>query len=91
MKQIRDMTLKETLACYQAWNDAEYHECLRHAVEKTLEQKWREYLDLMEFGLQTKPSPSLHEQKQKVETLNHYYEQIQLFEARRKERGKIEL
>ena len=82
------MTLKETLACYQAWNDAEFHERLRHAGEKTLEQKWREYLDLMEFGMQIKPSPSVHEQRQKVEMLNHYYEQIQLFEARRKERGK---
>ena len=88
MKQIRNMTLKEAVACYQVWNDAELQERLRHAGEKTLEQKWREYLDLMEFGMQIKPSPSVHEQRQKVEMLNHYYEQIQLFEARRKERGK---
>ncbi|GAK61297.1 hypothetical protein U27_01197 [Candidatus Vecturithrix granuli] len=76
-------TLQEILACYRAWNEAERHEQIRNAGKKPLEQKWQEYLELMAFGLALKPTPSQHEQRQKVESLNRYYEQIQRFEVRR--------
>ena len=79
-----NFTLQETLAYYQAWNKAERQERLRCAGGKSSEQKWREYLDIMELGLAIKPEPSIHEQRQKVEMLNRYYEQIQQFEERRK-------
>jgi hypothetical protein len=78
-------TIQETLACYQSWNEAERQERLINAGKKSPEQKWQEYLDIMEFGMMIKPEPSLHEHRQKIEMLNRYYEQIELFEERRKQ------
>jgi hypothetical protein len=75
--------VKETLAQYQAWNDAEQRDKFRNAGKKTSEQKWQEYLDIMELGMAIKPEPSLHEHRQKITVLNHYYEKIQTFEKRR--------
>jgi hypothetical protein len=76
-------TLQETLAHYRAWNTAKLQETRRQAGQKPAEQKWREYLNLMEVGMAIKPEPSLHEQRQKWDVLNHYYAQLQRFEARR--------
>jgi len=42
---------------------------------------------LIEFGLKIKPEPSVHEQRQRVETLNFYYQQIAQFEQRRQRHG----
>jgi hypothetical protein len=80
--------VQEILAYYQAWNEAERREMFRNAGKKTSEQKWQEYLQIMELGLTIKPEPSLHEHRQKIAMLNHYYEQVQQFEERRKWHGK---
>jgi hypothetical protein len=76
------------LAQYRAWNEAKFRESVHNAGKKPLSQKWREFLVIMEFGLTIKPRPSENEQKQKVEMLNQYYEQMQRFEARKKLRGE---
>lgn len=83
MKQT-PLTLQETLAHYQAWNQAEDELRRRQAGQKSSEQKWREYLDMMEFGMLIKPEPSPREHRQKIAMQNHYYEQIQRFEERRR-------
>lgn len=88
MMDKKRFTLQETLACYRAWNEAERQQQLRNAGKKPPDQKWREYLELMELGLAIKPEPSQHEQRQKVDMLNRYYEQIQRFEARSASHGK---
>ena len=77
------LTVQETLACYQEWNTSERAERLRNAGQKSVEQKCREYLDLMAFGMAIKPEPSVHEYRQKIDMLNRYYEHIALFEKRR--------
>ena len=33
--------LREALAHYRAWNEAEFADRVRHAGERTLEEKWR--------------------------------------------------
>jgi len=76
-------TWQTTVAHYRAWNEAEFRANVRNAGKKTLLQKWREFLAIMEFGLMLKPTASQHEQRQKVEMLNRYYEQIHRFEDRR--------
>lgn len=81
-------TLQEILACYRAWNEAERQEQIRNAGKKPPEQKGQEYLELMALGLALKPTPSQHEQRQKVEMLNRCCEQMQRFEARRASHGK---
>lgn len=82
------MLWQATLADYRAWNEAEFQARLQAAEKKSPEQKWREFLDLMEFGLILKPEPSVHEHRQKIAMLNRYYAQLQLFEERRKQRGQ---
>ena len=82
------LTIQETLAYYHAWNKAEREERFCNAGKKSIEQKCREYLEIMDFGMAIKPEPSLHEHRQKIDMLNRYYEQIALFERRRKQHGK---
>ena len=86
--QIDKCVWQETLKHYQALNEAEFREKVRNAGKKSLSQKWREFLAIIEFGLKIKPQPSEHEQRQKVEMLNRYYERIQRFEARKTQRGE---
>ncbi|MBC8180249.1 hypothetical protein H8E88_03910 [candidate division KSB1 bacterium] len=88
MSTINKEMWQSTLAQYQVWNEAKFQESIRNAGKVPLLQKWRRYLSMMEFGLILKPKPSDHEQKQKMEMLNKYYEQMKLFEARRKLRGE---
>lgn len=87
MNKIDKTAWQTTLAHYQAQNEAEFLAKIRNAGKKSPAQKWREFLDLMEFGMQIRPHPSEQEQRQKIETLNRYYEQMQRFEARRKRHG----
>lgn len=77
-----------TIAHYQAWNEAIFRSNIRNAGKKPPLQKWQEFLAMMEFGLMLKPYPSEHEQRQKVDMFNQYYEQIQHFEARRASDGQ---
>jgi hypothetical protein len=87
MNKIDKTAWQATLAQYRAWNDAEWCERVRNAGKKSPAQKWHEFLDLMEFGMQIKPQPSKHEQRQKMEMWNQYYQRIQRFEAWRKRHG----
>jgi hypothetical protein len=80
--------LREALAHYQAWNEAKFTDRVRRAGQKSQEQKWREYLALMEFGLQIRPQPSKSQQRRKVEVLERYYRLIQQFEKRRGQGGQ---
>lgn len=77
-----------TISHYRTWNEAELRARIRAAGKKTPLQKWQEFLAIMDFGLKLKPKPSRHEQRQKVEMLNHYYEQILKFEARKNAHGQ---
>jgi len=87
MDKIDKTAWQATLAQYRAWNEAEWREKVRNAGKKSPSQKWREFLDLMEFGMQIKPHPSEHEQRQKITMFNQYYERIQRFEAWRQQHG----
>ena len=87
MNTIDKTAWQATLAQYRAWNDAVWQEKVRNAGQKSPAQKWREFLDLMEFGMQIKPRPSAHEQRQKIAMLNRYYERIQRFETWREQHG----
>ncbi len=78
---------REAVEEYRAWNEAEFAYRVRHAGEKTDEEKWREYCDLLNFGTKIKPRPSEHERRSKLEMWQRYLEQMQLFEARRKGHG----
>jgi hypothetical protein len=76
--------LRETLVHYQTWNEAKFVDRVRRAGQKSREQKWHEYLALMEFGLQIRPRPSKSQQRRKMRTLEQYYSRIHQFEAGRK-------
>ncbi len=86
MKSIDKMAWQTTVRYYRTWNDAKERQIVRDAGKKSPTQKWHEFLALMEFGLKIKPYPSEREQRRKVDMLNRYYEKIQQFEQRRKQR-----
>jgi len=79
------ITWQNALQHYQTWNKIERH---YRTQPQDKVQKWQEFLALIEFGLQIKPEPSVHEQRQRVDSLNFYYQQIQLFEQRRQQHGQ---
>jgi hypothetical protein len=88
MNRIDKTQWQETLQHYKKWNDDVFFSSIRNAGEKSIEQKWLEFLSIMEFGLMIKHQPSEHEQKQKANMLNAYYEQIEYFEMRRSQNRK---
>lgn len=88
MNKIDKAAWQTTLTHYREWNEAEFRERIQNAGKKNPLQKWREFLAIMEFGLKIKPQPSEHEQRQKVDMLNQYYERMQYFEMRRSQTGK---
>jgi hypothetical protein len=78
--------LRETLANYQTWDEAKFVDRVRRAGQRSREQKWHEYLALMEFGLQIRSWPSKSQQRRKMKAFDQYYSRIHQFEARRKQR-----
>jgi hypothetical protein len=88
MDMINKAILQDSLNQYQRWKEFELSDRIRNAGKKDVQQKWREFLDMMEFWLMIKPEPSAREQKLKVQMLNYYYNQIQYFEKKRAHGGK---
>ena len=80
-------TLREALAYYRAWNEAEFVDQVRNAGKKTPEEKWQEYQALFAFGLLIKPESSPAVQRQSAREWQTYLERIQRFEARRRSGG----
>jgi len=81
------VVLKETLAHYRAWNEAEFVDQVRNAGKKTPDEKWREYQALFAFGLMIKPDSSPAMQRQSAREWQVYLDRIQCFEARRQSHG----
>ncbi len=84
-------TWKKILGHYRAWDEAELWARIRDAGKKTDEQRWQEFLSIIEFGMMIKPQPGRQEQCQKIEMLNRYYQRIRRFEEWRKRHGKSDL
>lgn len=80
-------TLREALAHYRAWNEAEFADRVRRAGERTLADKWRIFLDLFAFGKQLRPTPSGHAQRQEAKALRTYYDRLRVFEEKRQHRA----
>lgn len=76
--------LREALAQYRAWNEAEFVEQVRNAGKKTPAEKWQEYQEA--FARLPKPSPE--EQRRKMEEIKAYYASMRRFEAERAKRQK---
>jgi len=70
-----------TAGYYQQWNEAVFQSKIRNAGKKSVVQKWREFSNIMEFGLMIKPVASHSEQKKKVEMYERYYERMQKLSA----------
>ncbi len=79
--------LKEALAQYRAWNEAEFVDQVRNAGRKTPEEKWREYQALFAFGRRIKTEVSPAAQRQAAREWECYFERVRRFEAWRRSRG----
>jgi hypothetical protein len=82
--RVDKIVYQEVLRQYREWNRSELKRKIHEAGTKTSDQKWREYLAVMEFGMMIRPQPSRHEERQKTEMLNLYYRRIQKFEEWRR-------
>lgn len=74
---------RNRIAELRAWNKFGLETRRLRAGQKSHQQRWQEYIEIMEFGLKLKPRPSRHEQQAKAEELEKYYRQIIRFEQRR--------
>jgi hypothetical protein len=79
--------LREALAQYQAWNEADFVHRVRTAGQKTPAEKWREYRDLYAFARRIKSELSPLAQFMATKEWEAYYEQLRRFELRRQARG----
>lgn len=78
------MTLQEAMALYRRWNEDKFHEDVRAAGSKTVEDKWRQYLELIEFCWTLKPERSSHGDRQNQEDWEDYHLTMLSFEEKRK-------
>jgi hypothetical protein len=72
---------------YHQWNEAERKARWEEAGMLSPQEAWEQYVDLWEFGRQTKVQPSQHQIRQKVESLERYYDRLAKLEAWRRSRG----
>ena len=79
--------IREALAQYQAWNEADFVHRVRTAGQKTTAEKWREYRELYAFARRMKSELSPLAQVMAAQEWEGYYEQLRRFEARRQSRG----
>lgn len=70
------------------WNEAELIDRLRNAGELTPQEGWEQFVALVDFCWKLAPPQSDYQRKEKLESLQRYYERIQMFEAWRQAHGK---
>ena len=83
-----EITLREALVHYRAWNEAEFADRVRRAGQQTLAERWRIFLDLFAFGKRIKPTPSEYTQQQEAMALQTYYTRLRQFEEKRRHRDQ---
>jgi hypothetical protein len=83
-----EIALREALAHYRAWNEAEFADRVRRAGEQTLAEKWQAFLDLFAFGKRIRPTPSGYAQQQETMALQTYYSRLRRFEEKRRRRDQ---
>ena len=66
---------------YEQWNEADFVHRVRNAGKLSPEEAWGQYIALVEFLWRRCPEQSLRQQKQTMAEWEHYYTQIQRFEA----------
>ena len=76
--------LRGAQAAYRQWNEAELREKLQRAGSRPADEAWRQFVDLWEFGWQMRLQASETQQRQKLNDLRLYYEQIRKLETWRK-------
>ena len=80
------IAVREMLAQYKSWNDAEQLARIEDARRRTPEEGLRTVVEMMEFCLSFR-SPEAPSQEPRPELLA-YYENIERFEAWRRAHGK---
>jgi hypothetical protein len=72
---------------YRQWNVAERKARWEEAGKRSPQEAWEQYVDLWEFGWRTNVQPSQYHIRQKIESLERYYECVAKLEAWRRSRG----
>jgi hypothetical protein len=79
---------RKAYAALREWSEAERIERIRDARRLTPQERWQQFVDLVDFGLRIAPPESERLRDQKMAALDRYYERVRRMEAGRHARGK---
>ena len=73
---------------YKQWNEAEFAERVKNAGKLSPADAFRRYVSLVEFCWKLCPQQSESQRKQKLLSIDRYYDRIKNFEEWRRLNGK---
>ena len=79
---------RKAYASLREWSEAKRIERIRDARRLTPEERWRQFVDLVDFGLKIAAPESERLRSQKMAAFDRYYERVRRMEAGRRARGK---
>ena len=78
------MTVREAMDLYREWNRDKFREEVISAGSLSPEEKWQQYLELVEFCRALKAEQNPYDKRQAQQDWQNYYTSIQKFEEKRK-------
>jgi hypothetical protein len=79
---------RKAYASLREWSEAERLERIRDAQRLTPQERWAQFVGLVNFGLRIAPPESERLREWKMAALDRYYERVRKMEARRVARGR---
>jgi hypothetical protein len=87
MTEIDKALYRQAQEWYSQWNVAERKARWEEAGMISPQEAWEQYVDLWEFGWRINAQPSQRQMRQKMESLERYYERVAKLEAWRSTRA----
>jgi len=81
-------TLREALAQYRAWNEADLMERLQNAGKRSPAKRWHDHQELVSFCWTVEPQASAREQQLRIEEWDAYYTSLRRFEMEQARRAR---
>ena len=86
--QIDKELYRKAYASLREWSEAERLERIRDARRLTPQERWQQFVDLVDFSLRIAAPESEEIRSRKMAALDRYYERVRRMEAGRRARGK---
>jgi len=86
--QIDKELYRKAYESLRQWSEAERIERIRDARRLTPQERWRQFVDLVDFSLRIAAPESERLRSQKIAAIDRYYERVRKMEVGRRARGK---